>query len=168
MSGSQKVFGGPILGQLSAVATSLPLPYKLGLERIESNGDVYKLFHNTCNQQISKGFAFARNTGSAAGAGPYSATLTTVTEVAYNAAGMVVHSTATTGSYFWGLVKNVASAVAYVGGTALATPGTYMQVAANGVFTNGTTQAVGYSVATNVTAVLGGSTFVDFTRQFTQ
>lgn len=169
MSGSQKVFGGPGLGQLSAVVSSLPAGYRLGTSRIEPNGDEYELFYNTCNQQISQGFAFARFTGSAT-AGPYSATVTTVTEVAYNAAGMVVHTTATTGTYFWGLVQNKASGVAFVGVTAVASgAGAFtLQLAANGKFTNGATQAVGYVVTTGTTGTLTGSAFVNFKRLFTQ
>lgn len=168
MSGSQKVFGGPGLGQLSAVVSSLPAGYKLGTERMEPNGDTYRLYYNACNQQISQGFAFARNVGSAAGAGPYSATVTTTTEVAQNAAGMVIHATATTGTYFWGLEQNVGSGVAFVGVTAVASGGgTFaLQLAANGKFTNGTTNAVGYVVTTGTTGTLTGSCYVNFRRAF--
>lgn len=164
----RNVFGDGGLGSISGVVSALPAGYRLGEERILPNGDYYELFYNACNQQISKGFAFARNQGSAAAAGPYSCTVTTVTEVAYNAAGMCVHATATTGTYFWGLVQNVASGVALVGATAVAAGGMALQLAANGQFTNGTTQAVGYTVTTGTTGTLSGSYYVNFRRVYTQ
>ena len=82
---------------------------------------------------------------------------------------MVVHATATTGTYFWALRENVGSAVAFVGVTAVAAAGgATLQLAANGQFTNGTTQAVGYVVTSGTTATLSGAAYVNFKRQFTQ
>lgn len=145
------------LGSIDEVVSSLPAGYELGEERVHTDGNVYRLFYNACNQQISTGYLAARNVGSAAAAGPYSATVTTTTEVAYNAACAVVQATATTGTYFWGLVETRGEPVSLNGVTAVAGDGTYIHPAADGQVTNGTTQAVGYCVSTSTTDTTDGS-----------
>lgn len=89
------------LGTVSAVVSSLPAGYTLGEARMES-GQKYRLFYNAGNSQISPGFCFTPATS----AGPYSITITTTSKTFDNVgAGVVYNATATTGTYFWGVVR---------------------------------------------------------------
>lgn len=138
--------GGDLTG-ISGVVATLPAGYTLGEGRMY-DGDMYRLVHNTCNQQVIPGYLVAANVGSAAAAGPYSCTITTTTEVCKTVMGAVKHATATTGTYFWALTETLKNPVTLSGVTAIASTGVYVLPAANGQITNGTTTAIiGYSVA---------------------
>lgn len=143
--GNQTVMAGTELGSISAVVSSLPAGFTLGEERMW-NGDLYRLVHNTCNQQVIPGYLVAANLGSAVAAGPYSCTITTTTEVCKTVVGAVKHATATTGTYFWALTETLKNPVTLSGVTAINSNGVYILPAANGQITNGTTTAIiGYS-----------------------
>jgi len=87
-----------VLGPISSVVTSLPVGYNLGDKRIES-GIKYVLVHNAGNSQIGPGFIASPIFS----AGPYSLTISTAVGVNdHLGAVVVVHATATTGSFFWG------------------------------------------------------------------
>lgn len=153
------------LAQVSGVVASLPVGYTLGEERM-FNGDIYRLLYNACNQQISPGHLVARNTGSAAAAGPYSCTITTTTESLQYVAALVKHATATTGTYFWGLTESLKNAVSLNAVTAVQGTGVAILPAANGQVTNGTTTAcIGYCVGTSVTGTTGGSFYVSLEKK---
>jgi hypothetical protein len=143
---AQQVFAGSQLGTISGVASTLQ-GQSLGDERTYNNVK-YRLFYNAGNSQINPGYGFCR---AGTGAGPFSATISSTTEVAYNMAGCVVHATATTGTYFWGAVHgNVGSLV--VSNVSIAT-GALVAPAANGVFTKLTaaTAAVGQNMTSTAT-----------------
>lgn len=164
----KQVFAEGALGVVSGVVTSLSTGAKLGDFRIDTAGNEYQLFYNACGQTIAKGKIFARNVGSAAGAGPYSVTVTTVAEAGFNTAGAVYHADVPTATYFWGVVRSGKDGIPMIINTAVATLGAYIKPAADGALTNGTTGAVGYMMATNVTGTLGGTFHVDFLRQLSQ
>lgn len=133
------------LSGISDVVGTLPAGYSLGEGRMY-NGDMYRLAYNTSNQQVIPGYLVCANVGSALGAGPYSCTITTVTEVCKTVVGAVKHATATTATYFWALTETLVNPVTLSGVTAIASNGVFILPAANGQITNGTTTSIiGYS-----------------------
>lgn len=97
-----RVFAAGGLGSISGVVATAPAGANLGEERWH-NGAKYRLFYNAGNSQISKGRCFVNSL--TVGNGPYSVTVSTVTETVNKVMGAVVHATATTGTYFWGVVR---------------------------------------------------------------
>lgn len=135
------------LSEISAVVSSLPVGYNMG-ERREYNGDIYRLCYNMSNQQVLPGYLVCANIGSALAAGPYTCTISTVTEVNQTVIGAVKHATATTGTYFWALTETIVNSTTLSGVTVIASNGVYILPAANGQITNGTvTACIGYSTA---------------------
>lgn len=97
------------LGGISSVVSSLPVGYNLGEIRTESNV-VYKLCYNAGNSQINPGWLGSPANGSV---GPNSLTISTASQKFHHyGAALVVHATATTGTYFWGAVRGSGLAVA--------------------------------------------------------
>ena len=110
------------MGSISAVVASLPNGATLGEERIHA-GVRYKLCYNAGNSQILPGN----------GAVPIAAPTSSVASVTVTSASqgggliggvVVVHATATTGTYFWGafkgLVPGVIADAAIASGTVIA------------------------------------------------
>lgn len=96
------------LGGISGVVSSLPAGYELGEERREDGKD-YILAYNAGGEQAGPGYFL---TPIKTGAGPYSMTVTTTSKTHdHLGACLVQHATATTDTYFWGLVKGVAAGV---------------------------------------------------------
>jgi hypothetical protein len=82
----------------------LPAGYTLGELRNEG-ARTYKLVYNAGNSQISQGLFAAH---AIAGAGAYSLTVSSASKTnAHIGAALCYNATATTGTYFWGLVKGV-------------------------------------------------------------
>jgi hypothetical protein len=157
-----RMAGMGALNTTSGVTASLPAGAVLGEERFE-DGLKYRLFYNAGNSQISKGFGF----GSVGGTGAYSVTVSTVSDVALGCAGVVYHSTATTGTYFWGVVRGGAIPVR-VSNVSVAT-NALIAPALNGAFTLDPvgTGAVGYNLGdsttgTGTTDAVSGRFFVEF------
>lgn len=129
------------MGGLSMVVATLPVAFTLGENRFDStNQQKFKLVFNAGNSQINPGFAASPVP---IGGGAYSVTVTSTSKT-YNAIGAVLchHATATTGTYFWGLVRGyVASGVAADAATLTTGAGFYL--AADGKF-----QPLAGSVAT--------------------
>lgn len=120
------------LGGVSGVVSSLPAGYVLGEERQEKDQDgniqVYRLVYNAGGEQAGPGY-FMQRVGSA---GPFSMTVTTVSKThAHIGAVLVEHATATTGTYFWGLVRG-RSAQGVVGDASSIPTGSAFYIASDG------------------------------------
>ena len=91
------------MGSISAVVATLPLGYTLGESRTVGNLR-YRLVYNAGNSQATVGSVVTAVQNG--GAGPYSMTVSTVSQ-SFNHLGcaVVVNATATTGTYFWGAVE---------------------------------------------------------------
>lgn len=142
-----RMAGMGALNSTSGVTSSLPAGAVLGMDRWEDTLH-FRLFYNAGNSQISKGHGFARGVG---GAGPNSVSVSTVSGVKAQMAGVNYNSTATTGTYFWGVVRGGAIPVV-VSNVSVAT-GAAIQPGLNGVFTLDTveTSAVGYNLGDTTT-----------------
>lgn len=158
----ERAFGDGGLGGISGVVSSLPAGFSMGEVRWQ-NGIKYRLMHNAGNSQINPGMACKH---AEAGAGPYSVTVSTVTEAVTGARGVVLHATATTGTYFWGVVyghpvKVMASNIS------IATDA-QVGLAANGKFittnavTNIIARNIGDATAATATTDAAGSRFLVF------
>lgn len=167
----RQVFGSEGLGGISGVVTSLPVGFVLGEERQEG-GISFRLVYNAGNSQASPGFLLARAFG---GAGPYSMTVSTASDVNAHVGAVVCHhATATTGTYFWGAYRGyLASGLIATGITQLAGNASYMSTdgavlpvtntAASGLVHSGN-MAIGYTVISpsgGTVAVRQGSVWID-------
>ena len=96
-----RIYVGTDLGKVSGVVTSLPAGYVLGEERWEALKK-YRLVFNAGGASGAIGNVMA----SVGSTGPYSVTVTTASDSNHHVNAVVVaNSTATTGSFFWGLVQ---------------------------------------------------------------
>jgi len=95
-----RAFAGHSLASISGLAGSLPAGAVLGEERWENNIK-YRLFYNDGGDTIPPGYMFKSK---GAGQGPYSVTVTTVTESVSGVRGVCHNASSTTGTYFWGAV----------------------------------------------------------------
>lgn len=125
--GPRQTFGDGIVGGISSVVATIPAGIKLGEERFH-NGVYYRFMYNGGNSAINPGFiASPKSLGSGAvNVGPFSATVSTVSQTAH-ALGAVVnqHSTVPTGYYFWGAfrgypVRGAANVRSFISGSKLA------------------------------------------------
>lgn len=133
------------LAGISGVTGTLPDGMFLGMQRNVGNKR-YQLFYNTSNQSAAIGTGMQRSGGSAAGgAGPYSLTVTTVTEAVNNTVCAVEHNSVPTANYFWGVTFGHPVALK-MSNVSVATDG-YITPAADGKFTLTTT--VSHYVAQN-------------------
>ena len=116
------------LGQISGVVSSLPAGYTLGEERMEDL-KTYRLVYNAGGAEVGQGY-FA--TPLKTGAGPFSMTVTTTSKTfAHIGAVLCEQATATTGTYFWGLVRG-RSAVGVVGDAASVPTGSAFYIGSDG------------------------------------
>ena len=135
-----RAFAGHSLASVSGTASSLPAGAVLGEERWENNIK-YRLFYNDGGEVIYPGYCFKAK---GAGQGPYSVTVSTVSESVSQVKGVNLHATSTTGTYFWGVVfghpVKIAATNISIG------TGTYAYPAANGQFvtTTTTSTSLGY------------------------
>lgn len=146
-----RVYGDAGLGTVSSVVASLPVGYTLGEER-QQDGVHYRLMYNAGGEQIDQGEIASPI---ASGGGPYSATVTTVTDTA-NAYGAVVahNATATTGTYFWGAFRGYP--IPLKGDSASHATGTSIMVGVDGgVATFVTFATAGAAGQRNPNAVIG-------------
>lgn len=114
------------LGSVSAVVATLPAAYTLGESRFES-GVKYRLVHNAGNSQVGPGFVMTP----VLSAGPYSLTITTTSRTnGHLGAGVVVHTTLTTGTFGWVAVRGRVGGL--VADTTSVPTGSAVYIAANG------------------------------------
>lgn len=100
--GFRQVHADEGLGSVSGVVGSLPAGYTLGEERMEDN-KFYRLVYNAGGAEVGQGY-FA--TPLKTGAGPFSMTVTTTSKsFAHVGAVLCENVTATTGTYYWGMVR---------------------------------------------------------------
>lgn len=150
---------------ISAVVGSLPVGPALGDERVY-NGVSYRLVYNPNSAVISKGF-YASPVP--LGGGPFSVTMSTVTDSNSQAGAVVcVHATATTDTYFWGAFKGVVPMVASVGSAiptgALATLGLAGKLMSAPSLPTEVTKnrSIIYVISSVPSGVLGGSCYINF------
>lgn len=97
-----EVMGDP-MGGISAVVSSLPIGAELGQERLW-NGVYYRLVYSPCTSTIGIGQICSPLVSSPAS--PYYVSPTTVSDAGQAlGAVVVVHSTVTTNTYFWGAFR---------------------------------------------------------------
>lgn len=165
MSGFRKVYADEGLGSVSGVVSSLPAGYTLGQHRQEG-AKTYKLACNAGNSQASVGFFLTPVKG---GAGAYSLTVSTTSKT-YAAEGAVLceNATATTNTYFWGLVHGYTTKGTVADNISIPT-GTQFYIGVDGkvdvmpqsVVTGN--RAIGYNVGavgTVTTGTLSGDPFI--------
>lgn len=115
------------LSGVSAVVTSLPLGYTLGMAREVDKVD-YVLVHNAGNSEIAPGKVAAPVLG---GAGIYSLTVSTASKANNHIGGVVNnHATVATGGYFWGVKRGVVAGL--VGDSASIPTGSAFAIGADG------------------------------------
>jgi hypothetical protein len=115
------------MGGISSVVATLPAGYTLGEFRSKDGID-YKLVYNAGNSEIAPGKVAAPVL---AGAGIHSLTISTASQGNNHiGAAVVVHVTATTGTYFWGAVKGVVGGL--VGDAASLPAGSALAISDNG------------------------------------
>ena len=135
------------LNSVSGVTASLPAGAVLGQERLEG-GFKYRLFYNAGGADISTGFGFQRGKG---GTGAYSVSVSTVSGVKAQGAGVCYNVSSTTGTYFWGVVRG-GPLTLRCSNVSVATNAA-IQLGVNGVFTLDPveTAAVGYNLGDTTT-----------------
>lgn len=166
MSGYRKVYADEGLGSVSGVVSSLPAGYTLGQLRQEGV-NTYKLAYNAGNSQASVGYFLTPAKG---GAGPYSLTVSSASKTFADIGAVYVHNaTATTGTYFWGMVNGY-SAKGLVGDASSIPTGSPFFIGANGtaeLFPQSAVtgnNAVGFNVGavgTVTTGALTGDPFIN-------
>lgn len=116
------------LGPISAVVTSLPLGYTLGMAREFDRND-YILAFNAGNSEIPAGGVASPILG---GAGVYSVTVSTASQGNDHIGGVAVqHTTVPTAAYFWGCRRGVISGM--IGDSTVSIPtGNFLAVGDNG------------------------------------
>ena len=125
MQSESRFWGDEGMGSISAVVASLPNGATLAEERIHS-GVRYKLCYNAGNSQILPGNLAAP----VSGGGIASVTVTMASQAGN--VGFVVcnHTTATTGTYFWGAFRGVVAGL--IGDTVSIPTGNHICVGADG------------------------------------
>lgn len=118
------------LGSISAVVSSLPAGYTLGERRVVGNVE-YKLAFNAGNSEVTPGLIATPAAGSV---GAHSLTVSSASQLFHQfGAGLVVHSTLTTGTYGWVAVKGTGLGV--VGDNTSVPTGSAFYLSANGKVT---------------------------------
>lgn len=146
----RSVFGAPgDLNSVSAVASSLPIGLALGEQRFEDDKK-YVLCYNKGNSAIPKGYAATPADGSS---GPYSVTISTVTNSFHHLGAVHVNNaTVPTGYYFWGMKSGRAGGA--VCNSAIATA-TVLKLGGSGLYETIAQSTVTGNVAVGVN--LGGA-----------
>lgn len=153
------------MGGISSVVATLPGGYTLGEARVV-NGKKYKLVHNAGTTQISIGIC--ASPVAITGSSPNSVTVSTASQGFHHIGAVLCeHVTATTATYFWGLVRGATSG--QVGDSASLPTGSVFALGDNGsiqVFPQSVVTgkaAVGYVITTvSNGGARSGSTFVQF------
>lgn len=113
-----RIFAAGKLGSISGTAATLPAGADLGEERWH-NGIKYKLLYNAGTAEIDTGYVCSPIP---IGGGPYSMSVSTLTNVNHGyGAAIVHHATVATNYYFWGAVKGSLTAALLQSGSTLAT-----------------------------------------------